>query len=57
MNDPRDAGGWRRGLSPAAGGVGPPSPVRRSQSGDSGERVSKPVAGDSPRRQDPPPRG
>src|SRR6185295_6215235 len=48
---PRPAG-WRRGRLPGGRGVGPPSPVRRSKSGESGERVTETAS-----REPPPPTG
>jgi hypothetical protein len=46
----RVAPGW----PPVLGGVGPPSPARRSKSGESGERVTQPGTGGHPGATRPP---
>jgi hypothetical protein len=49
MSGSREIGRVASGAAPAPpSAVGPPRPARRSKSGDSGERVTEPVARERP---------
>ena len=50
----RETGGWHRGGLCRAAVVGPPSPVRRSKSSESGEWVTEAEPAEATRCQDPP---
>jgi hypothetical protein len=53
MSDVGDVGRVASGSRGRAAVVGPPSPVRRSKSGESGERVTEAEPAARVRRQDP----